>query len=166
MLNRVRDERHCQMHLARAGVANIRRLWCPGNISQAERSFGGRRAIAGGRNVASACGVNQRFTQSAKEVAMTSYVRPACLALAFVATAVPASAQTWVFEPDIPRARVYEPRYEPRYYGPRGYAPATYESRAYEPGVSAPPLALTPAQRTTIYRTIIPQGRGRELIVR
>jgi len=32
--------------------------------------------------------------------------------------------------------------------------------------VSAPPLALTPAQRTTIYRTIIPQGRGREPIVR
>ena len=32
--------------------------------------------------------------------------------------------------------------------------------------MSAPPLALTPAQRTTIYRTIIPQGRGREPIVR
>ena len=39
-------------------------------------------------------------------------------------------------------------------------------TRAYEPAVSAPPLALTPAQRTTIYRTIIPQGRGREPIVR
>ena len=38
---------------------------------------------------------------------MTSYVRPACLALAFVATAVPASAQTWFYEPDVPRARVY-----------------------------------------------------------
>ncbi|MBV8112350.1 MAG: hypothetical protein JOZ35_11565 [Hyphomicrobiales bacterium] len=97
---------------------------------------------------------------------MTSYVRPTCLALAFVATAVPASAQTWIYEPDTPRARVYEPRYEPRYYEPRAYEPPTYESRAYEPAVSAPPLALTPAQRTTIYRTIIPQGRGREPIVR
>jgi hypothetical protein len=96
----------------------------------------------------------------------TSYVRPACLALAFVATAVPASAQTWIYEQDSPRARVYEPRYEPRYYEPRAYEPPTYESRAYEPAVSAPPLALTPAQRTTIYRTIIPQGRGREPIVR
>ena len=94
----------------------------------------------------------------------TSYVRPACLALAFVATAVPASAETWIYEPDVPR--VYEPRYEPRYYEPRAYEPPTYESRAYEPAVSAPPLALTPAQRTTIYRTIIPQGRGREPIVR
>ena len=97
---------------------------------------------------------------------MMSYVRPACLALAFVATAVPASAQTWIYEPDIPRAQVYEPRYEPRYYEPRAYEPPTYESRAYEPAVSAPPLALTPAQRTTIYRTIIPQGRGRGPIVR
>jgi hypothetical protein len=122
--------------------------------------------MAGGRNVAAACGVNQHFTQLAKEVAMTSYVRPTCLALAFVATAVPASAQTWIYEPDTPRARVYEPRYEPRYYEPRAYEPPTYESRAYEPAVSAPPVALTPAQRTTIYRTIIPQGRGREPIVR
>ena len=115
---------------------------------------------------------------------MMSYVRPACLALAFVATAVPASAQTWIYEPDTPRARVYEPRYEPRYYEPRyepryyepryepryyeprAYEPPTYESRADEPAVSAPPLALTPAQRTTIYRTIIPQGRGRGPIVR
>ena len=96
----------------------------------------------------------------------TSYVRPACLALAFVATAVPANAQTWIYEPDSPRARVYEPRHEPRYYEPRAYEPPTYESRAYEPAVSAPPLALTPAQRTTIYRTIIPQGRGRGPIVR
>src|SRR5215471_2568063 len=47
ILNRVREERHSQMHLAGTGVANIRRLWCPGNISQAERSFGGRRALAG-----------------------------------------------------------------------------------------------------------------------
>jgi hypothetical protein len=28
------------------------------------------------------------------------------------------------------------------------------------------PLALTPAQRTTIYRTIVPQGRGKQPIVR
>ena len=94
------------------------------------------------------------------------------MALAFVATAVPASAQTWFYEPDVPRARVYEPRYEPRsYYEPGAYQPPTYESRAYEPRayepvVNAPPLALTPAQRTTIYRTIIPQGRGRGPIVR
>jgi hypothetical protein len=160
------------MHPASSGVANIRWLWCPGNISQAERSFGGRRSMARSRNVAAGCGVVQRFAQSAEEVAMTSYVRPACLALAFVATAVPASAQTWFYEPDVPRARVYEPRYEPRsYYEPGAYQPPTYESRAYEPRayepvVTAPPLALTPAQRTTIYRTIIPQGRGRGPIVR
>src|SRR6516162_7331946 len=155
------------MHPASSGVANIRWLWCPGNISQAERSFGGRRSMARSGNVAAGCGVVQRFAQSAEEVAMTSYVRPACLALAFVATAVPASAQTWFYEPDVPRARVYEPRYEPRsYYEPGAYQPPTYESRAYEPAVNAPPLALTPAQRTTIYRTIIPQGRGRGPIVR
>ena len=98
---------------------------------------------------------------------MTSYVRPACLALAFVATAVPASAQTWFYEPDVPRARVYEPRYEPRsYYEPGAYQPPTYESRAYEPAVNAPPLALTPAQRTTIYRTIGPRPRPCGMIVR
>lgn len=96
---------------------------------------------------------------------MMSHFRPACLALAFVATALPASAQTWVYEPDSPRAGIYEPRYQQRYYDPRGYdqrvyEPPVYESRAYEPVVTAPPLALTPAQRTTIYRTIIPQGRG------
>ena len=94
---------------------------------------------------------------------MTSFVRPASLALAFVATAVPASAQTWVYESDAPRARVYEPR---AYYEPRTYEAPVYESRAYEPVVTAAPLALTPAQRTTIYRTIIPQGRGRGPIVR
>src|SRR2546428_13997200 len=98
------------MHLARTAVANIRRLWCLGNISRAERSVGGRRSMAGGRNVAAACGVNQRFTQLVKEVAMTSYVRPACLALAFVATAVPAGPQTRVFEPDRPPARASQPR--------------------------------------------------------
>ena len=116
---------------------------------------------------------------------MTSFVRPACLALAFVATALPARAQTWIYEPDTPRARVYEPHsYEPRSYEPRGYEPV-YESRGYEPRayeprvyeprtyepdtrvvVGRPPLALTPAQRTTIYRTIIPQGRGRGPIVK
>jgi hypothetical protein len=99
----------------------------------------------------------------AEEVAMTSFVRPAWLALAFVATAVPASAQTWVYESDVPRARVYEPR---SYYEPRAYESPVYEPRAYEPVVTAAPLALTPAQRTTIYRTIIPQGRGRGPIVR
>jgi len=73
-------------------------------------------------------------------------------------TALPTSAQIWTYEPDVPRAGVYEPR---PYYEPRGY-----ESPAYAPVVSAPPLALTPVQRTTIYRTIIPQGRGRGPIVR
>src|SRR5262249_58323495 len=98
--------------------------------------------------------------------AMTSYVRPACVALAFVATAVPASAQTWIYEPDVPRARVYEPRYEPRtYYEPGAYQPPTYESRAYEPAATAPPPALTPPQRTTLYPTLIPQGRARGPIV-
>jgi hypothetical protein len=94
---------------------------------------------------------------------MTSFVRPTWLALAFVATAVPASAQTWVYESDVPRARVYEPR---AYYEPRTYESPVYDPRAYEPVVTAAPLALTPAQRTTIYRTIIPQGRGRGPIVR
>ena len=109
---------------------------------------------------------------------MTSYFHPACLALAFVATALPASAQTWIYEQDTPRAGVYEPRYpqyyeprvyEPRVYEPRAYEqrvyePPVYESRGYEPVVTAPPL--TPAQRTTIYRTIIPQGGGRGPIVK
>ena len=89
---------------------------------------------------------------------VTSIVRPAGLAFALVATALPASAQIWTYEPDVPRAGVYEPR---PYYEPRAY-----EAPAYAPVVSAPPLALTPAQRTTIYRTIIPQGRGRGPIVR
>jgi hypothetical protein len=101
---------------------------------------------------------------------MTSHFRPACLALAFVATALPANAQTWVYEPDTPRAGVYEPRYqpyyEPRVYEQRVYEPPVDESRAYAPVVTAPPLALTPAQRTTIYRTIIPQGGGRGPVVK
>ena len=88
---------------------------------------------------------------------VTSIGRPAGLAFALVATALPASAQIWTYEPDVPRADVYEPR---PYYEPRAY-----EAPAYAPVVSAPPLALTPAQRTTIYRTIIPQGRGRGPIV-
>jgi len=94
---------------------------------------------------------------------MPSFIRPAWLALVFVATAMPASAQSWIYEADVPRAPAYEPRY---YYEPRPYEPPTYESRAYAPAVTAAPLALTPAQRTTIYRTIIPQGRGRGPIVR
>ena len=89
---------------------------------------------------------------------VTSIARPAGLAFALVATTLPASAQIWTYEPDVPRAGVYEPR---PYYEPRAY-----ESPAYAPVVSASPLALTPAQRTTIYRTIIPQGRGRGPIVR
>src|SRR3981189_251369 len=107
---------------------------------------------------------------------MSSYFRPACLAFAFVATAVPASAQTWIYESDRPRAPVYEPRsYEPRVYEPRGYEPRAYEPRLYDQRgyerdtrvvVTGQPLALTPAQRTTIYRTIIPQGGGRGPIVK
>jgi Protein of unknown function (DUF1236) len=102
---------------------------------------------------------------------MKSYFRPACLAFAFVSTALPASAQTWVYEPDTPRAGSYEPRYQQRYYEPRVYEqrvyePPVYDSRAYEPVVTAPPPALTPAQRTTIYRTVIPQGGGRGPIVK
>jgi len=93
---------------------------------------------------------------------MTSYFRPACLALALVATAAPASAQTWIYEPDTPGARAYEPRV----YDQRAYDPSPYGYRAYEPAMAGEPLALTPAQRTTIYRTIIPQGRGRGPIVR
>lgn len=91
---------------------------------------------------------------------MTPYFRSACLALMLVATAGPASAQGWVYEPDT-EVRGYEPGlYAPRVYEPRAYG--------YEPGVAvtAQPLALTPRQRTTIYRTIVPQGRGRGPIVR
>jgi hypothetical protein len=94
---------------------------------------------------------------------ITSLVGPAWLALAFVATTLPASAQIWTYEPDAPRARVYDPR---AYYEPRVYESPAYESPDYAQVVNAPPLALTPAQRTTIYRTIIPQGRGRGPIVR
>ena len=76
------------------------------------------------------CGVIQRFGQlKAMEVKMTSYFRPAWLALAFVATAVPASAQTWVYEPDN-RARVYEPRFYEQRYEPQVYGSQVYDSRA------------------------------------
>jgi hypothetical protein len=97
---------------------------------------------------------------------MTPYVRPACLALLLV-SAAPASAQTWVYEPDT-TAGSYEPGvYAPRVYEPRAYYGA-YGGYAYDPGVAVAtaPLALTPRQRTTIYRTVIPQGRGRGPIVR
>jgi len=104
---------------------------------------------------------------------MTSYFRPACLALGLAATAAPASAQTWIYEPDsrapVYEQRVYEPGYQPRVYQPQVYEPRVYDSRAYEPAarvVVTQPPALTQAQRTTIYRTIIPQGRGRGPIVR
>jgi hypothetical protein len=100
-----------------------------------------------------------------KEASMTSLFRHACLAVLLTATAAPASAQTWVWEPD--RPRYYEPEarspHYDRYYGWDARA------RVYEPEarvVNTPPLALTPTQRTTIYRTIIPQGRGRGPIVR
>src|SRR5262245_45240437 len=102
------------------------------------------------------------------EVVMMPYFRPACLALAVVVTAVPASAQNWVYEPET-RAPAYQPRVYDRVYDrpyDRGYVPA-YEGRAYAPPLAVTqPLALTPAQRTTIYRTIIPQGRGRGPIVK
>src|SRR6266480_2937664 len=68
---------------------------------------------------------------------MPSFIRPAWLAFAFVATAMPASAQTWIYEADVPRAPTYEPRY---YYEPRPYEPPTYESRAYAPAVTAGPI--------------------------
>jgi hypothetical protein len=98
---------------------------------------------------------------------MTPHFRSACLALMLAATAAPASAQSWVYEPDT-EVRAYEPGlYPPRVYEPRTYYGA-YGGYGYEPGVAitTQPLALTPRQRTTIYRTIIPQGRGRGPIVR
>lgn len=107
---------------------------------------------------------------------MTSPFRHACLALVFAATAVPANAQTWVYEPDS-RPRYYEPDpgaryyYEPRarYWEP--YDGVDARARVYEPDArvvvgAGTALALTPVQRTTIYRTIIPQGRGKGPIVR
>src|SRR2546429_6100698 len=94
---------------------------------------------------------------------MPSFIRSAWLAFAFVATAMPASAQTWIYEADVPRAPTYEPRY---YYEPRPFEPPTYESRAYAPAVTTAPPALTPAHRTTVYRTILPQRPGRGPSVR
>jgi hypothetical protein len=147
------------MHSVAGAVAEIRALWCPGNIALPNEA---PPPSPGRSNVAPDSGVIQRSSIEAQEVAMTSLGtsigRPAGLAFALVATALPASAQIWTYEPDVPRAGVYEPR---PYYEPRAY-----EAPAYAPVVSAPPLALTPAQRTTIYRTIIPQGRGRGPIVR
>jgi hypothetical protein len=143
------------MHSVAGAVAEIRALWCPGNIALPNEA---PPPSPGRRNVAPDSGVIKRSSIEAQEVAMTSIVRPAGLAFALVATALPASAQIWTYEPDVPRAGVYEPR---PYYEPRAY-----EAPAYAPVVSASPLALTPAQRTTIYRTIIPQGRGRGPIVR
>ncbi len=106
---------------------------------------------------------------------MTSPFRHACLALVFAATAVPANAQTWVYEPDS-RPRYYEPDPGARYYyEPRAryydrYYDVDARARVYEPDArivdTGPALALTPTQRTTIYRTIIPQGRGKGPIVR
>jgi hypothetical protein len=47
-------------------------------------------------------------------------------------------------------------------------ANAQYYYRDYDnrPVIATPAVPLTQAQRTTIYRTIIPQGRGRQPIVR
>jgi hypothetical protein len=45
------------------------------------------------------------------------------------------------------------------------YANAQYY-REYDARIVTQPVPLTQAQRTIIYRTIIPQGRGREPIVR
>ena len=41
-----------------------------------------------------------------------------------------------------------------------------YRDYDERPVIAAQPIPLTQAQRTTIYRTIIPQGRGRQPIVR
>jgi hypothetical protein len=136
--------------------AEIRKLWCPGNIvtriaALRDHVDRGRQPLAR-RNVAAVCRAIRCSSVEAKEVAMTPFVRPAWLALAFVATAMPASAQTWIYEPDVPRANVYEPR---SYDQPRAYEAPVYPPRV----VAAPPLALTRSQRTMIYRTIIPQGR-------
>jgi hypothetical protein len=104
---------------------------------------------------------------------MISYFRPACLALALVATAGPACAQTWVYESDY-GTRVYRPRvvYQERYV-PRAYNAYNaynnynaYGAYAYEPVVAAPRVAIAPTQRTVVSRTIIPQGRGRGPIVK
>jgi len=83
------------------------------------------------------------------------YVRSACLALGFVAIAVPASAQNWVYEPDTP-GQVYQPR--PAYQPREAYAPPAYAAPAYEPDRQV--------EYSTTYRTVVPQARGRAPIVR
>ena len=69
---------------------------------------------------------------------MTTYFRPAAVALVLATAAGAADAQTVI----------------------------TREPVATGTVIAGQPLQLTPAQRTTIYRTIIPQGRGRGPIVR
>jgi hypothetical protein len=71
---------------------------------------------------------------------MILHFRPACLAVAMLAVAGPAAAQTWVYQPD------------------------SYYARAYQPVVVEQPVAQT--QRTIVNRTVIPQGRGRAPIVK
>jgi hypothetical protein len=82
---------------------------------------------------------------------MISHTRRLSLAAALVVLAGPAAAQTWIYEPSGAARAYYEPR--------------VYQSRAYQP-VIAEPFAAAPIQRTTINRTVIPQGRGRGLIVK
>src|SRR5262245_2101580 len=67
--------------------------------------------------------------------------RPTCLAVAMLAIAGPAAAQTWVYEPEAAR----------------------YYARAYTPVVEQP---IAQTQRTVVSRTVIPQGRGRAPIVK
>ena len=98
---------------------------------------------------------------------MISHFRPACLALALVAMAGPACAQTWIYESDY-GTRVYQPRvvYQERYV-PRVYNTYNaYDAYAYEAAVAAPRVAIAPTRRTVVSRTIIPQGRGRRPIVK
>jgi hypothetical protein len=77
------------------------------------------------------------------------YVRSACLALGFVAIAIPASAQNWVYEPDTP-GQVYQPR--------GGYAPPAYAAPAYVPERQV--------EYSATYRAVVPRARGRAPIVR
>jgi hypothetical protein len=76
---------------------------------------------------------------------MIPHLRPACFALGLVALATPAAAQNWVYE-------------NGTRWSPAG-AP-TYTVTPVEP------YAATTTQRTVIDRTIIPQGPGRQPIVR
>jgi hypothetical protein len=79
---------------------------------------------------------------------MILHLRPACLALALAATAGPACAQSWVYEPDYGARAYYQPRvvYQERYV-PRAY----YNAYAYEPVVAAP---VGPVRRTVVRRTV------------